>query len=96
MTSDNRTNSVFVRLPEKQYFKICKCYHNINIIATSILKKKTKECSKTILLKKAFIFLFQNFSHGINLQYDEETNPSEAIVIYSRSSDNQLDYLFLN
>ena len=90
MTSDNRTNSVIVSLPGKQYFKSV----TVIIIATSIPKKK-KSVVKLYYFRKHSSFFFRIFLM-INLQYDEETNRLEAIVIYSRSSDNQVDYVFLN
>ena len=58
-----------------------------------LLKKNS--VVKLYYFRKHSSFFFRIFL-TINLQYDEETNLLEAIVIYSRWSDNQVDYLFQN
>ena len=57
--SDNRTNSVIVRLPEKQYFKCVIFIIILTLLQRPFLQKK--ECSKTILLEKAFVFFSEFF-----------------------------------
>ena len=88
--SHNRTNSVIVRLTEKQYFKSVSVIIILTLLQHPFLKKQ-KSVVKLYYLRKHSSFFFRIVLR-INLQYNVENNPvsllDQVLPYTSKTSNN--------